>query len=1089
MKSRRTGSFLMLWVTLLTGSALAFSDARLLRMPDIHGDRVVFVYAGDLWTVSAAGGTAVRLTAHPGMEALPAFSPDGRWIAFTAQYAGNWDVFVIPSGGGSPRRLTWHPLPDFVTGWTPDSQSVLFSSPRDSVNPRYDRLYRVPVEGGPAQAYPLPMAFKAALSPDGKTLAYTSMPNSVFSVWRRYRGGMAPFIWIWDVAGGSARKVPRQDSNDTDPRWFEGNVMFLSDRDRVMNLHLYESRTGEVKPLTRFTGADVKSYGTDGKRVVFEREGYLHLLDPATGAVSKLTVSLEPEAIQAMPRYVKAAKQIQNLSLSPAGKRVAFEARGEILTVPVEKGDIRNLTRTPGAMEREPAWSPDGTWVAYFGEEGGEYALKIVDQKGEKPPRVIPLTDPGWCFGIRWSPDSKRVAYKDSRLNLFWLDLEKGLPVKIDSTTYFNFYRDLNAAWSPDGKWIAYDRMLDNHFRAVMLYSVEKASGTQVTDGMSDAWSPAFDRSGKYLYFLAGTNRGQVTSWLDLTSLQHKPTATLYAAVLSADDPSPFGPQSDDEKEPAAPAKAETPKPAAEGGRTETGGSRVDLEGLRQRIVAFPVAAGFFYELRTGNDGKVFFLEGKGGEQDLEDAPQGEGYNLHRFDLGERKDETILSGISRYELSANGMKLVYGKGQQYFVTDAEGTPKPGEGKLRTEEMTVWSEPAAEWRQMAREAWRICREWFYDPGMHGQDWPAVWDRYEAYLPYLASRSDLNYVLAQMLGELCVGHAFVFGGDVPESEGAAGGLLGADYETVNGFTRIRKIYAGENWNPGLRSPLTEPGIRVKEGEYVLEVDGQALKGNDDISRLLLGKADRQVRLRVNGAPTLEGSRVVTVVPLASEANLRYRDWLENNRKTVERLSNGRVGYIYLPDTSTGGFTHFNRYFFPQVDKEGLVVDERFNGGGSIADYFVEWLDRPLTSWWMHRMGKPITSPLASVYGPKALIVNEYAGSGGDMFPYLFRQRKIGPLVGKRTWGGLVGITGYPVLMDGGGVTAPSIAFVTKEGTFAVENEGVAPDIEVEYTPADFAAGRDPQLEKAVESVLKALEAHKAPTFAPGPFPRGR
>ncbi len=1110
MRTKGIGAAILLLVC-LAGTALAFDDARLLRMPDVRGDRVVFVYAGDLWTAPLAGGRAARLTAHPGTETGPKYSPDGRWIAFNAQYEGNFDVYVIPAEGGSPRRLTWHPVRDNVVGWTPDSRAVLFTSSRECTSGRDEQLFQVPLDGGLPEKYPLPLAFSGSLSPDGKSLAYTPLPDA-FGTWRRYRGGMAPFVQVYNTADHSVRKVPRTDSNDTSPEWVDGRVAFLSDRDRVMNVHVFDPKTGQVRQVTKFTGADIKSWGSDGQTAVFEREGFLHKLDLASGKSEKIIVRLDPEAVYALPRFVKADKFITDWALSSTGKRAVFAARGEILTVPADKGDIRNLTRTPDAMEREPSWSPDGARIAYFGEENGEYVLKIVDQKGENPPRVVALPDKAYYYSIRWSPDGKKITYKDSRLNLFWMDLEKAAPVRIDTDTYFNFYKDLESTWSPDGKWIAYDKMLDNHYRAIFLYHLESGKTTQVTEGMSDAWSPAFDRGGKYLYFLAGTDRAQQMAWLDLTSAQQKPAASVYAVVLSSTEPSPFQPKSDDEavkdektaekkdEKPAADAaKAEGDKAKAPGGEApKTEGdkaaeavkeTKIDLEGIASRIVPVPAGTGYYYGLSAGVEGFLFFLEGKGADDEGEDGPAGNPFKLHRYNMAERKKEAVLDGILAYTLSGDGKKLGYVRGGQYFIADAQGTPRPGEGMLKTDAMEVWSEPRAEWRQMAYEAWKINREWFYDPGMHGHDWAAVWKNYESYLPYLSSRNDLNYIIAQMIGELCVGHAYVYGGDIPEASGVSGGLLGADYAVENGTYKIRKIYFGENWNPGLRAPLREPGVNVKEGEYILEVDGVALKGGDDISRLLLGKANKQVRLKVNGKPALEGARVVTVTPLASESGLRHREWLEANRRKVGELSGGRVGYVYLPDTAGGGFTNFNRYFFPQTDKDGLVVDERNNGGGLIADYFVEWLSRPLSSWWMHRMGKPITSPLASVYGPKALIINEAAGSGGDAFPYLFRQAKLGPIVGKRTWGGLVGITGYPPLMDGGGVTSPCISIVSTDGKFVVENHGVDPDIEVEITPADYIAGRDPQLEKAVQSVLDALKTWKKPVFQPEPFPRGR
>lgn len=1081
------------------------AEVRLMRQPDIAAGRVVFVYAGDLWTVPVAGGTATPLTTHPGVESAPSFSPDGQWIAFSGQYDGNLDVFVVPAAGGVPRRLTCHPGPDQVTGWSPDGKYVLFSSPRFSYS-RFLQMYKIAVEGGFPEQLPLPMASNGSFSPDGRHYAYTSMGDP-YTTWRRYRGGRMPVIWIYNSQDHSVKKVPQANSNDNYPQWSGDEIIFLSDRDRVMNLYAYQGGTAKIRSLTRFAGADIKSYGTDGKRIVFEREGYLHVMENLGSEGKRIRVDIPAELLNTRPRFVNAAPRITNWNISPTGKRLVFEARGEILTVPADKGDIRNLSRTPAAMERDPSWSPDGRWIAYFGEHQDEYVLKLADQKGESEPQIITLPDPGYYSDIRWSPDSKKLTFKDNRLNLFWLDLEKKTPVLVDTNTYFNFYNELNVSWSPDSLWFTYDKLMPNYHRSVFLYSLETGKATALTDGMSDAYTPAFDRNGKYIYFLASTNISFRTAWLDMTSILSNPTASLYAVVLSTEEGSPFKPESDEEttkdekpaeskdkegdKDKAAkpaeqsaaaakPAAASEEKPKEEKPKDGVKPIRVDLENIVNRIVAFPVPAGNYLALFAGGEGKIFFLEAN---------PASPGGNLHRYDLAKRKDETILNGINAVVISADGKKLGYSQNRSYFIADAEGMPKPGDGRVRTDTMDVWSEPAAEWRQMLREAWRINREWFYDPGMHGQDWPAIWKQYEAYLPHVAHRNDLNYIIGQMIGELAVGHAYVFGGETPEINTVPGGLLGADYEQANGLYRIKKIYQGENWNPGLRSPLTEPGINAKTGDYILEVEGRPVKASDNIYSYFLKTAGRQIRLKLNNQPSPEGAREVTVVPVPDETALRYREWLEGNRKRVAERSKGKVGYMFLPDTAGGGFTNFNRYFFPQIDKEGMVVDERFNGGGLIADYFVENLNRPLTTWWLHRYGKNISSPFASIYGPKCLLINEYAGSGGDAFPYLFQQAGIGKMVGKRTWGGLVGITGYPPLMDGGSVTSPSISIVSKDGKFVVENAGVSPDVEVDITPADYIAGRDPQLEKAIDIVMEELKAKPVPVFKHEPFPRGR
>ncbi len=965
--------FMIILILALGTTLLAMDDARLLRSPDISGHRIVFVYAGDLWTAADSGGSAVRLTSHPGIESAPMFSPDGRWIAFSGQYDGNTDVYVIPSSGGVPRRLTYHPGDDTVTGWSPDGRRVLFSSPRESAPPRYARMFSVSVNGSLPEALPLPTAYHGDYSPDATLYAYTPLPDA-FTTWRNYRGGRAPYIWIYHTADHSVWKVPHETANDTMPQWVGHDIVFLSDRDRVMNLYACAPGSDTVKRITSFTGSDIKSFGTDGTRIVFERDGYLNLLDPSTGQSRKLTINVPAELLDTRPHLVKVGHMIRNWNLSPTGQRIVVEARGEILTVPAEKGDVRNLSRTVDAAEREPSWSPDGRWVAYFGEHNGEYALIMEDQTGQATPRIVTLTDPGYYYDINWSPDSKKIAFKDNRLHLLLMDLESEKVSTVDTDTYFNFYQDLNARWSPDGKWITYEKLLDNFFRAVYLYSVDSGKTTRITDGLSDAYSPAFDAGGKYLYFIASTNRAENAAWLDMTTLINQERANLYAVVLSSEEPSPFRPESDEEKVATAPdkdkektaeAKAEAngaapgTKEKPKAGDTSPAPIRVDLAGITDRIVAVPVPTRPYQDLRTGAEGQIFYLE---------ENPAGPGLNLHRYDLKKRKDLTLLSGINDYRLSHDGKKLAYRQRTGFFIVSANGKPKPGDGRLDTASMQVWSDPVAEWRQMAREAWRINREWFYDPGMHGRDWPAIWKEYAAWLPYVAHRSDLTYVIGQMIGELTIGHAYVGGGQYPDVERVPGGLLGADFDIADGHYRIKKIYRGENWNPDLRSPLTEPGVKAAEGNFILAVNGRPLTAADNILDFLQNTANHQVRIRLNQNPSMEGSREITVVPLAGDTALRYREWIESNRRRVDKMSGGRLAYVYLPDTSVSGFSHFNRYYFAQIDRQAVVVDERFNAGGRLADYFLQFLHRPLTSWWVHRYGKRISSPFASIYGPE-------------------------------------------------------------------------------------------------------------------------
>jgi len=1074
---------------LLSLGAYAINDARLLRSPDISGDKVVFVYGGDLWMVSVKVGNAVKLTAHQGIESNPFFSPDGKWIAFSGQYDGNGDVFIIPSEGGIPVRLTYHPALDLATGWSADGKKVFFSSTRESLNRRVSQMFEVSIEGGPASKLPLPSAYFGSDSPDGGYYAYTPLPNA-FTTWRRYRGGEAPYVIIFNKADNSIKKVTRKDSNDTSPQWMGNDVCFLSDRDRVMNLYSFDPKSEALKQITHFKGADIKTWGTDGKQIIYEREGYLHLLDPQTGKSVKLTVNVPDEALNTRGRFVNVLNNINSYDISPTGKRALFSARGEVLTVPAEKGDIRNLTRTPAVMERDAVWSPDGKKIAYFSENNGEYALFITDQEGREKPEIIELDEHAYYKNPIWSPDSKKLLFSDSRLSLSYVDIEKKKVVKIASDTYFKgfYYYTLTAAWAPDSNWIAYTKLMDGFMNQLFLYSLKDGSSSPVTDGMSDANSPAFDKNGKYLYFAASTNKSLDVAWADMSEYPNNPTSSIYAAILSADEPTPFKPESDDEKLKEDEKKAEKDTDKKDGKDKDKKDEKekpkpikVDVADIGNRIVAIPVPAGEYYMLQAGEEGKFYYAEQK--RPDFV-------FNIHCYDMKERKDEVILESVNGYAVSADGKKMIYSaKPNVYFIVDAGKKVKSGDGKLKTEEMEVYSDLKAEWGQMLHEAWKIHREFFYDPGMHGQDWEAVWNQYKVYIPYISHRDDLNYLIGMINGELCVGHAYVFGGEFPKTETVPGGLLGADYETADGLYRIKKIYRGENWNPDLRSPLTEPGVNVKTGDYILEVNGRPIKGTDSIYSFFEKTAGKQILLKVNSKPTLDGARAVTVVPIPNEAGLRHREWIELNRKKVEEMSGGKIGYVYLPDTSVPGFDYFTRYYYAHLNKKAVVVDERFNGGGYAADYIVDYMSRPLLNYWKSRYGKPQWSPTASIFGPKAMIINEWAGSGGDALPYYFKKRGLGPLIGKRTWGGLVGISGYPPLMDGGGMTSPTIGYVSEDGEFGIENYGVAPDIEVEITPADYVAGRDTQLEKAVQVLLDDLKKNPPKEFKPGPYPRGR
>jgi len=1059
----------------------AIEDARLLRSPDINGKQIVFTYAGDLWTCSSEGGTAVQLTSHPGLELSPYYSPDGKTIAFSGQYDDNMDVYIIPASGGEPKRLTYHPGADQVTGWSSDGRYILFSSFRKSSN-RYNRIYKVSIEGGNPEEMPMPMAWLGSMSPDGRTYAYTSLSNrQSFETWRRYRGGNAPFIWVFDLQTFSAEKIPHPDSNDTFPRFSGEWIYFLSDRDRVMNLFRYQPKLKKLEQLTRYKGADIKAFGVQEDRVVFEREGSLHLFQ--NDKVSRLSVNIPSERLVARPGFVPAGNLVYNAGISPSGKRAVFEARGEIVTVPLEKGDIRNITNTPAFSEREPAWSPDGGRIAYFSDQPGEYALFIRDQKGTNPPQIITLPDTAYYSSTLWSPDSKKIVFQNNRQEVFLADLATGTVKKIFTNPKFIAYSEYD--WSPDSRWLAYTLHGANNLRDIHLYRISDGSSHRLTDGMSDCYSPCFDQNGKYLYFAASTNLSHDMGWVDMSEYPHEPVANIYLVVLSAQEPSPLKAQSDEEESKKPELKSEDKKDKTKEKKADTQTTAIDIDGIGHRILALPIPTRTYITLQAGEN-KLFYSELIKQQQTETDIEQSA--TLHAYNHEKRESEVLLSGIRFFSLSADRKKMLFRRQGSWFITDAAKV-EPGKGLLKTQEITVFHEPKSEWKQILRDAWRIERDYFYDPGMHGQDWQSVWKQYEAYLPYVSHRDDLNYLIGQMIGELCVGHAYRGGGDLPQIDQVPVGLLGADIEIRNDRYCLKKIYRGESWNPELLSPLSEPGNWVQEGSYILAVNERELDVRENFYSYFLATAGKQTRLLINDKPDKAGARLVTITPQASEFELRYREQLEKNRLLVDQLSQGKLGYVYLPNTSVDGYTFFNRYYFSQLNKEGMILDERFNGGGYAADYIIDLMRRPLMNYWKGRWGNIGQTPQAANFGPKAMLINEYAGSGGDAMPYYFKQQKIGKLIGKRTWGGLVGITGYPPLMDGGYVTAPSVGFVDINGEFRVENEGVAPDIEVEWTPAEVIAGHDPQLEQAVAYLLEELRKNPKKPFEPSPFPRGR
>jgi tricorn protease len=1086
-------------------SAAAEEAPLLVQAPTMSKTQIVFVYGGYLWSVPREGGEARQLTTN-GHEGRPRFSPDGNWIAFTGQYDGNIDAYVMPADGGEPKRLTWHPDPDVVVGWTPDGKKVLISSGREAYAD-FDRLYTVPIEGGVPEVLPMWRGEAASYSPDAARIAY--VPNLKWqTAWKRYHGGQTTPVYLLRLSDLQLEKVPRENSNDDDPVWVGDTVYFLSDRKGPVTIFSYDTKTKNVKQVLENKGLDLKSLSAGPDALVYEQFGGIYTLDLKSEKASKVQIHISADLPATRPHYEKVGDKIQNSAISPTGVRAVFEARGEILTVPAEKGDVRNLTRTTAVAERDPAWSPDGKSIVFFSDESGEYALHIVDQTGLGAVKKINLGNPpSYFYGPLWSPDSKKIAYTDKRMNLWYVDVEKGSPVKVTSDRYEDPTSTMNETWSPDSKWLTYAKYLENHMRNVFVYSLESGKESQITDGTSDARYPVFDKNGKSLYFAVSTDLGLSIGWLDLSSFQHPVSRSIYAAVLKKGDPSPVEPQSDEEKAASDEKGKDADKDKAkdadksadkgkegekkegekkEGEKKEEVKVTIDLDGIGQRIVAMPIKASNYVGLDAGKTG-VLFLSEIPGVPSLTEPTM---ISVSKFDLSTRKTEPFLGGVSAFVVSANGEKTLYRQGPgpsaPWFIAATAVVPKPGDGALNLEGMEIYTDPRVEWNQMYHEVWRIERDFLYDPNHHGLNIAAAEKKYAPYLKGAGGRADVNHLFDEMLGEITIGHMFIAGGDVPQPKKVKGGLLGADYKVENGRYRFARVFNGENWNPELRAPLTQPGVDVKVGDYLLEVGGRDVRPPVDVYSYFENTAGTQIKIKVGPNPDGKDSREVTVVPLPSEFPLRNLAWEEDNRRKVDQLSGGKVAYVHVPDTATGGFINFNRYYFAQVGKQAAVIDERYNHGGEIADYIIDMLKRPLRNCDITREGEEFCSPLAQIYGPKTMVINEMSGSGGDALPWMFKQDKVGPLVGTRTWGGLVGIYNYPPLMDGGFVTAPRVAIFGLQNDWEVENHGIAPDIEVENDPASVAAGRDPQLERAVQVTLEALKAH--PVVIPGhpPYP---
>ncbi|CAN5477277.1 S41 family peptidase [soil metagenome] len=1058
----------------------------LLRNPTMSKDAIVFEFAGDLWRVGRDGGQATRLTGDRGIEARPHFSPDGKWITFTGFYDGNADVFVMPAEGGVPKRLTAHPDQDIALGWMPDGKSVVFASSMLSATD-LPRLFTVSVNGGFPKPVELPSGSQASMSPDGTHIAY--VPGIKWSnAWKRYRGGQTFPIWIADLADGKWKEIPRKNTNDENPMWVGNKIYYLSDPTGPVGLNSYDTATGKETVEIPGNGFDIKSASEGPGGIVYAKLTGIHVYDPATKSDKAIPIDVKGDFPEVRTQFKDLTPNIQGLGVSPTGQRVVVTARGWAMTVPVDKGDARALSDKQGVNRRDPAWSPDGRTIAYITDARGGQQLALYDNKtGEE--RILPLGGaPGYYDNPVWSPDSTKIAYIDNKFQLWTIDVRNGNNTKIDKAGLSP--AGFTPHWSPDSSWLTYNKQLPNYLNAVFVYEIASGKTTQITDGLADAISPVFDRNGKYLYFLASTDVGPAASWLDISSYtQANVTYSVYAAVLKKDTPNPLAPESDEEPmqdatPPLAPAKpavgtkeGEKPKPAE-------APKIIDLDGIEARIISLPLPAAPYANLEPGPANSFFALRLPLKRSGADRAVVG---SLVKFDFNSRRAMPFAAPVTGFVPTADGSKIALLLGPSISVVSAMAPPQPGQGRVDLSGLRMRIDPKAEWRQMFDEIWRDEPMLFYADNLHGIDPKVMHDRYAPFVDGVASRADFNYLISDMMGEVSVGHMFPGGGDIPQlRDFVPGGLLGADYRFENGRYRLTRVYDGERWNPDLYAPLAQPGVLAKAGEYILAIDGKDLTDSTDIYEALEDKAGKQVKVKIGPTPDGKEAREVTVVPVADEQGLRQRAWAEDNRRYVEKMTNGRGGYVHVPDTNVGGWTEFTRYYYAQTGKDGIVVDERFNHGGLINDFMVREMQITPAGAFAPRYGTEMPTPAAAIYGPKVMLVNQWAGSGGDMFPWLFKHAKVGKIVGKRTWGGLIAAASFP-LMDGGSVNAPDWAFFDPEtGKWDVEGYGVDPDIEVELDPYLWRQGRDSQLERAVAELNKQLATYKKPTFKRPPYP---
>ncbi len=1048
-------------------------SARLFQYPDVSKTHITFSYGGDIWTVAKEGGVANKLSSPAGKEVFPRFSPDGSMVAFSGNYDGNMDIYVVPTNGGLPTRVTFHGMMDRLLDWYPDGKNLLYVSSRESGKQRFSQFYKVSHEGGLAEKLPLAYGEFGCLSPDGKKIAFTDRTR-MFRTWKRYRGGTAADVWTFDLESLESKNITDNIANDELPMWSGENVYYLSDKgpEARFNLWVYDLKTEQNEQVTFYKDFDVHFPAIGPEEIVFEANGKLHLFNLQSKKVKEVEIKVGTDLMSIKPRKESVEKYASNMSIAPDGKRVAIEARGEIFSLPAEKGYTRNLTHTPGVAERFPSWSPNGRYIAYWSDKSGEYELTIRDLKEGSKEKKLTNIGPGFRYNLYWAPDSKKLTFVDQKM-VFWIyNMETNSMDRVDEGAYLyeGGLRYWRPSWSIDSRWLAYTKGLKNRNNAIFIYNTETKKSTQATSGFYSDMNPTFDAEGKYLYCM--TNRSFKPVYSDFDNSWSYPNATQLAVITLRDDVmSPLSTENDtvaikiDEEVAEKDDKKEEDKEEDES-KDKVEEVKIDFDGFERRIVVLPPKAGNMSRI-SSVEGKVIFQRWpNSGSNDQKG-------DLIYFDLKERKEKTILKDVSGYQLSANGEKILVRQGKSYGIIEVNPDQKM-EKTLALNEMEMTVDPQKEWKQIFNDAWRFQRDFFYDKGMHGVDWNAMKDQYGSLIQYAMNRSDVNFILGELIGELNASHTYRGGGDNESSKRKAVGYLGVDWEKADGQFRIKNIVRGADWDNEVRSPLDEPGVTVKEGDYILAVNGIALDEYADPYAAFEGLSGKAVELTYSSKPSWDNAKTSIVKTLSSETRLRNLAWIESNRKRVDEASGGKIGYIYVPSTGIGGQNELVRQFYGQWNKEGLIVDERFNNGGQIPDRFIELLNRKPLAYWAVRDGENWQWPPVAHFGSMAMLINGWAGSGGDAFPDYFRKAGLGPLIGTRTWGGLIGITGAPSLVDGGVVTVPTFRMYNPDGTWFKEGHGVDPDIEVKEDPTALAKGVDPQLEAAIKQVMEQIKS---------------